>query len=87
MIFAGCAALSPSNNNSSINVAFLEKTLKLTPPSQTVEPKGEATNVSWAMQGRQPFMAKVMSTLINCDKMVGREFESGLAKLKALAEA
>ncbi len=52
----------------------------------TVEPKGEATNVSWAMQGRQPFMAKVMGTLINCDKMVGREFESGLAKLKALAE-
>ena len=53
----------------------------------TVEPKGEASNVSWAMQGRQPFMAKVMSTLINCDKMVGREFETGLAKLKALAEA
>jgi hypothetical protein len=53
----------------------------------TVEPKGEATNVSWAMQGRQPFMAKVMSTLIDCDKMVGREFETGLAKLKALAEA
>jgi hypothetical protein len=53
----------------------------------TVEPKGDATNVSWAMQGRQPFMAKVMSTLIDCDKMVGREFESGLAKLKALAEA
>jgi len=53
----------------------------------TVEPKGEATNVSWAMQGRQPFMAKIMSTLIDCDKMVGKEFESGLAKLKALAEA
>jgi hypothetical protein len=53
----------------------------------TVEPKGDATNVSWAMQGRQPFMAKIMSTLINCDNMVGREFEAGLAKLKALAEA
>ena len=53
----------------------------------TVEPKGDATNVSWAMQGRQPFMAKVMGTLINCDKMVGKEFETGLAKLKALAEA
>jgi hypothetical protein len=52
----------------------------------TVEPKGDATNVSWAMQGRQPFMAKVMGTLINCDNMVGREFETGLAKLKALAE-
>ena len=44
------------------------------------------TKVTWAMQGRQPFMAKVMSLFINCDKMVGSQFERGLAKLKALAE-
>lgn len=44
------------------------------------------TRVTWAMQGRQPFMAKLMSLFINCDKMVGGEFERGLAKLKAIAE-
>jgi uncharacterized protein YndB with AHSA1/START domain len=44
------------------------------------------TKVTWAMQGRQPFMAKLMSLFINCDKMVGGEFERGLAKLKAIAE-
>ena len=44
------------------------------------------TKVTWAMQGRQPFMAKVMSLFINCDKMVGSQFEQGLAKLKALVE-
>src|SRR5215469_13219216 len=33
-------------------------------------PNGSGTNVSWAMQGSQPFMAKLMSTFINCDKMV-----------------
>ena len=49
-------------------------------------PAGDATNVTWAMSGRQPYMAKVMGTVINCDKMVGSQFEEGLAKLKALAE-
>jgi hypothetical protein len=56
-----------------------------------LEQKGSATNapstqVTWAMQGRQPFVAKVMSLFINCDKMVGSQFEEGLAKLKALVE-
>jgi uncharacterized protein YndB with AHSA1/START domain len=52
----------------------------------TLEPKGSATNITWAMYGRQPFMAKLMSTFINCDKMVGSQFELGLAKLKTIAE-
>jgi len=52
----------------------------------TVEPTGDSTSVTWAMDGRQPLMAKLMSTLIDCDKMVGSQFEEGLAKLKALAE-
>ena len=52
-----------------------------------LEPSGAAaTRVTWAMQGRQPFMAKLMSLFMNCDKMVGSQFEQGLAKLKALAE-
>ena len=52
----------------------------------TLEPKGGSTNVTWAMRGRQRYMAKLMSTFINCDKMVGSQFEEGLGKLKALAE-
>jgi uncharacterized protein YndB with AHSA1/START domain len=44
------------------------------------------TNVTWAMQGRQPYMAKVMGLFVDCDKMCGGMFEEGLAKLKALAE-
>jgi uncharacterized protein YndB with AHSA1/START domain len=53
----------------------------------TLEPQGDPTRVTWAMRGQQPFMAKLMSTFINCDKMVGSQFEEGLAKLKVLAEA
>jgi polyketide cyclase/dehydrase/lipid transport protein len=52
----------------------------------TIEPRGESTIVSWAMEGRQPFIGKLMSLFINCDKMVGKEFEAGLANLKSLAE-
>lgn len=52
----------------------------------TIAPEGEATNVTWAMQGAQPFMAKLVGTFMNCDKMVGGEFEQGLAKLKLIAE-
>ena len=51
-----------------------------------MEPQGSATRVTWAMRGQQPYMAKLMSTFINCDKMVGGQFEEGLAKLKAIAE-
>jgi uncharacterized protein YndB with AHSA1/START domain len=52
----------------------------------TLEPNGNATNVTWAMSGRQPFMFKLMSAFINCEKMVGSQFELGLANLKAIAE-
>jgi hypothetical protein len=38
------------------------------------------------MQGRQPYMAKVMGLFVDCDKMCGGMFEEGLAKLKVLAE-
>jgi uncharacterized protein YndB with AHSA1/START domain len=44
------------------------------------------TKVTWAMQGRRPYMAKVMGLFMDCDKMCGGMFEEGLAKLKALAE-
>jgi len=52
----------------------------------TLEQRGGVTNVTWAMYGPQPFMAKVMSLFMNCEKMVGPQFETGLANLKAIAE-
>ena len=53
----------------------------------TLDRVGAGTNVTWAMQGRQPYMAKVMGLFVDCDKMCGGLFEEGLAKLKALAES
>ncbi len=53
----------------------------------TLIPAGKETTVTWAMSGAQPYMAKVMSTVIDCDRMVGKQFEEGLGKLKAIVEA
>jgi hypothetical protein len=50
-------------------------------------PDGDSTDVTWAMYGPQPFVGKLMSVFFSIDNMVGREFESGLARLKALTEA
>ena len=52
----------------------------------TLAAKGGTTDVTWAMKGRVPFMGKLMSLVMNCEKMVGSQFEEGLAKLKNLAE-
>ena len=49
-------------------------------------PGSDSTRVTWAMHGPQPYLAKLMGTFINCDKMMGGHFEKGLANLKVLAE-
>jgi hypothetical protein len=49
-------------------------------------PHGDNTAVTWAMYGPNPFMAKVMQTFIDMDRMIGSDFEAGLQSLKAVAE-
>src|SRR3984957_13215557 len=48
------------------------------------EREAAATNVIWVMQGPSSFMSKVMQVFMDLDKMIGRDFEAGLANLKAL---
>ena len=45
-----------------------------------------ATNVIWVMQGPSSFMSKLMQVFMDLDKMIGRDFEAGLANLKKLVE-
>ena len=51
-----------------------------------LQPHGSGTQVTWAMHGPTPYVAKVLHVVVNMDKMLGRDFEAGLADLKALAE-
>jgi len=48
--------------------------------------QGEETQIDWIMTGKNPFMSKLMGVFINFDKMVGKDFEKGLASLKVAAE-
>jgi uncharacterized protein YndB with AHSA1/START domain len=52
----------------------------------TLQPQGDTTNVTWAMNGHTPYLAKIMHVFLDMDRMVGQDFEAGLANLKALAE-
>lgn len=49
-------------------------------------PRGDNTTVTWAMYGPSPYIAKVMQTVMNMDRMIGTDFEAGLQSLKAVAE-
>ncbi len=44
------------------------------------------TDVTWSMSGKNNLFFKAFSLFMNCDDMVGRDFEKGLASLKAVAE-
>jgi hypothetical protein len=52
----------------------------------TLEPKGGTSSVTWAMHGPSPFFSKVLHVFLSMDRMVGKDFEAGLANLKAAAE-
>ncbi len=52
----------------------------------TLQPAGDATNVTWSMHGPVPYFAKIIHLFVNMDKMVGGQFAAGLADLKAAAE-
>ena len=53
----------------------------------TFAPAAGGTNVTWAMSGTNDFMGKAFPLVMNMDKMVGGDFEKGLATLKTHAEA
>jgi K+-transporting ATPase KdpF subunit len=49
-------------------------------------PEGDATRVTWTMQCPAPLLSKVMQVFVNLDRMIGKDFEAGLAGLKKLTE-
>ncbi len=52
----------------------------------TLQPVGDNTILTWRMYGPNPYIAKLMQVFCSMDKMVGKDFETGLANLKAQAE-
>jgi uncharacterized protein YndB with AHSA1/START domain len=52
----------------------------------TLQPQGDSTTINWAMYGKNKFLSKLVCVFMSMEKMVGPDFEAGLAGLKALAE-
>ena len=53
----------------------------------TFAPQGEGTLVTWSMSGTNGFIGKAFCLFMNMDKMVGGDFEKGLAQMKVVTEA
>ena len=51
------------------------------------EPEGDRTAVTWSMFGHHSFVGKAFGLVMNMDKMLGGEFDKGLAAMKSVAEA
>jgi hypothetical protein len=78
--------LEATPSNVRIDLQFLKPFEARNVANFSLRPKGDTTTVTWSMEGRQPFFAKVMCLFLNMDDMVGKDFAVGLANLKAVAE-
>ena len=68
-----------------IKLEFLKPFQATNTAEFTFQPAGDGTLVMWSMSGKNNFMAKAFVLIMSCDKMIGGEFEKGLANLKDVA--
>lgn len=52
----------------------------------TVQPEADGSKVVWTMSGPSAFVTKLMGVFVSMDKMIGPDFEKGLASMKTAAE-
>ncbi|WPC05984.1 SRPBCC family protein [Pseudomonas benzenivorans] len=84
----GSMTLVESRPNQSIRIrlVFLKPFQASNEAQFQFAPEGEGTRVTWSMSGSNNFMAKAMHLVMDMDKMVGGDFEQGLAQLRTLVE-
>lgn len=69
-----------------IHLEFLRPFKSTNTTEFTFKPEGKGTLVTWNMFGKNNFMPKAFGLFVNCDNMVGKDFEKGLASLTSLVE-
>jgi len=70
-----------------IRLDFLKPMSGTSTAEFTFRPEGDQTAVVWSMTGHNNFLAKAFCLFMNMDKMIGEQFEKGLAQMKVAAEA
>jgi hypothetical protein len=76
---------SDPNDHVKLRLEFIRPFAGVSDTLFTFKPVGDKTNVTWTMSGKNGFIGKAMSLVMNCDKMVGPQFEQGLANLEKAA--
>jgi uncharacterized protein YndB with AHSA1/START domain len=75
------------NKRIDINLQFIKPFESAANNGFAFESTGKETKVTWAMDGKNDFMGKAMCMFMDMDKMIGKDFEKGLADMKTVAEA
>src|SRR3974377_2352484 len=64
-----------------IKLEFLKPFAATNTAEFTFKPEGNQTRVTWSMAGRKVFITKAFGLVVSMDKMIGGQFEQGLAQL------
>jgi len=70
-----------------IDLAFLKPFACHNNVEFKLQPSVGGTNVTWAMDGRSNYFSKIFTLFCSMEKMVGTQYDIGLANLKSLAES
>ncbi|HEX3142296.1 MAG TPA: SRPBCC family protein [Rhizobacter sp.] len=77
---------SAPSSKVSIKLDFLKPFEAHNTADFTLHPQGDSTQVTWVMHGPAPYVTKLMTVFMSMDAMVGKDFEAGLANMKAAVE-
>src|SRR5687768_11810077 len=78
---------SRPNERVRFNLEFFKPMAGTSTAEFAFKPQGNQTEVTWTMTGKNNFIGKAMCLFMSMDKMIGEQFEKGLADMKAIAES
>jgi uncharacterized protein YndB with AHSA1/START domain len=70
-----------------LTVSFLKPWKATNDIVLSLVPSGDGTDVTWTLRGEHKGLMAVVGKVVPMDRLVGKDFEKGLARLKATAEA
>jgi hypothetical protein len=70
-----------------IRLEFIKPWTETCQSDFALAPEGDATKVTWAMDGTHTYVSKIFCVFMDMDKMIGTDFEKGLTQLKTVAES
>lgn len=78
---------SRTNELIGIRLEFIKPFAMVNTAEFAFKPEAGKTTVTWSMTGEKNFISKAFGLFVDCDKMIGGDFEKGLAQMKSVVEA